>query len=100
MLIPQAQECISYQIPAFRLDGKTFFWFGAAANHCAIYAVPQSLANDFKDYDSSGRGTVRFQPDDPIPDKLLSKLVATMVEAIKPPRPKKREQPGSQRRKA
>jgi len=37
--VPKAEECISYQLPAFRLDGKCFVWFGAAANHCAIYGV-------------------------------------------------------------
>jgi hypothetical protein len=29
--VPKAEECISYQLPAFRLDGKCFVWFGAAA---------------------------------------------------------------------
>jgi hypothetical protein len=37
--VPRAEECISYQLPAFRIDGKCFVWFGAAANHCAIYGV-------------------------------------------------------------
>src|SRR5439155_20808694 len=35
---PKAEECISYQIPAFRLGGKMLVAFGAAATHCAFYA--------------------------------------------------------------
>src|ERR1700736_1776650 len=34
---PGAEECISYQIPGFRLNGKLLVSFGAAANHCAFY---------------------------------------------------------------
>jgi uncharacterized protein YdhG (YjbR/CyaY superfamily) len=32
--VPKAEETISYQIPAFRLDGKVIAWFHAAAKHC------------------------------------------------------------------
>src|SRR5207249_242280 len=34
---PGAEECISYNIPAFRLGGRLLVGFGAAANHCAFY---------------------------------------------------------------
>src|SRR4051812_30784652 len=36
-IVPRAEECISYQLPAFRLDGKVLVWFGATAKHCAFY---------------------------------------------------------------
>ncbi len=36
---PQAVECISYQLPAFRLDGRVLVAFGASANHCAFYPM-------------------------------------------------------------
>ena len=35
--VPEAKECISYQVPAFRLHGKLFVAFGAAKNHCSFY---------------------------------------------------------------
>jgi hypothetical protein len=35
----KGEECISYQLPAFQLDGKCFAWFRAAKEHCAIYGV-------------------------------------------------------------
>ena len=34
---PQAEECISYRLPAFRLHGKMLVVYGATANHCAFY---------------------------------------------------------------
>ena len=34
---PRAEECISYGIPAFRLDRKVLVFFGAATNHCSFY---------------------------------------------------------------
>lgn len=34
---PKAEECISYDIPGFRLGGWLLVSFGAAANHCAFY---------------------------------------------------------------
>lgn len=76
---PGAEECISYQLPAFRLDGRCFLWFGAAANHCAIYGVVGVHKDDFKDYDTSGKGTIRFQPDDPPPASLVRKLVKARI---------------------
>ena len=76
---PRAEECISYQLPAFRLDGKWLVGFGAAANHCAIYGVVGSHKDELKDYDTSGRGTIRFQADKPLPATLVRKLVKARI---------------------
>jgi uncharacterized protein YdhG (YjbR/CyaY superfamily) len=77
---PRAEECISYQMPAFRLDGKMLVWFGAAANHCAFY--PGGIVDDFKDdlagYETS-KGTIRFQPVRPLPASLVRKLVKARI---------------------
>jgi uncharacterized protein YdhG (YjbR/CyaY superfamily) len=79
---PGAEEHISYQLPAFRLDGKWLVWIGAAANHCAIYGVAGADADEIKDYDTSGRGTLRFQVDNPLPAPLVRKLVKARVAEI------------------
>jgi uncharacterized protein YdhG (YjbR/CyaY superfamily) len=83
--VPGAEEGISYQIPAFRLDGKWFVWFGAAANHCAIYGVGGTLADELKRYDTSGKGTIRFHPDHPLPAALVKKLVKARIAMRKRP---------------
>jgi uncharacterized protein YdhG (YjbR/CyaY superfamily) len=69
-----AEECISYGMPAFKLDGKAFVWFAAAAKHCALYGVSNEDA-DLASYDTSGRGTLRFDPAQPLPTALVKKLV-------------------------
>jgi uncharacterized protein YdhG (YjbR/CyaY superfamily) len=78
---PRAVECISYQIPAFRLDGKLLVAFGAAVKHCAFYAGAAPIRvhqRDLKSYDAS-KGTIRFQPDNPLPAGLVRKLVKSRI---------------------
>jgi uncharacterized protein YdhG (YjbR/CyaY superfamily) len=83
-IVPRAEECISYQLPAFRLDGKVLVWFGATAKHCAFY--PGGLAPEFQreltDYDTS-KGTIRFQPDQPLPVALVRKLVKARIARVR-----------------
>ena len=73
---PGAEECISYGIPAFRLGGRLLVHFGAAAKHCAFYpgAVVEAHREALKGYDTS-KGTIRFQPDTPLPAALVRTLV-------------------------
>ncbi len=74
---PGAQECISYQMPAFRLNG-ILVGFAAHANHCALYAFnANSLAafdGELVDFDTS-KGTIRFTPEKPLPEALVRHLV-------------------------
>ena len=79
---PRAEECISYGIPAFRLDGRVLVFFAAATNHCSFFpgAFPiEALKGELKRY-SVSKGTIRFQPDAPIPAALVRQLVKTRVE--------------------
>ena len=78
---PKAEECISYQIPGFRLDGRLLVAFGAAAKHCAFYpgAFPvEAHKGELKNYDTS-KGTIRFQADRPLPATLVRKLVKARI---------------------
>jgi uncharacterized protein YdhG (YjbR/CyaY superfamily) len=86
---PRAEECISYQIPAFRLGGRLLVAFGAAANHCAFYpgALPVDVhTNELKAYDTS-KGTIRFHADRPLPAALVRKLVKTRIAESAAKRP-------------
>lgn len=79
---PKAEECISYRLPAFRLQGKILVAFGATANHCAFYPMSGSTVEAFKDelklYDTS-KGTIRFQANQPLPAALVRKLVKARI---------------------
>jgi uncharacterized protein YdhG (YjbR/CyaY superfamily) len=78
---PKAEECISYQLPAFRQNGM-LVGFGATANHCAFYLMSGSTVeaykDELKDYDTS-KGTIRFKSDKPLPDALVRKLVKARI---------------------
>ena len=75
---PRAEECISYGLPTFRLDGKGIACFGAAANHCAMYGAVGAYKDELEAFDAS-KGTIRFQPDDPLPATLVRKLVKARI---------------------
>lgn len=82
--VPEAQECISYGIPTFRLAGKPLIAFGAGKNHCSLYptssATTAQFAGELKDFPTS-KGAIRFQPDKPLPAALVRRLVkARMAE--------------------
>jgi uncharacterized protein YdhG (YjbR/CyaY superfamily) len=85
VVAPRAEECISYGIPAFRLNGRSLVFFGAWANHCAFYpgssTTLKKFRNDLKGFQTS-RGTIRFSPAKPLPMTLVKKLVkARMAES-------------------
>jgi uncharacterized protein YdhG (YjbR/CyaY superfamily) len=79
---PRAEECISYQLPAFRLDGRMLVWYGAGANHCSFYpgAIVEAHKADLQRYETS-KGTIRFQPNAPLPAALVKKLVKARIAA-------------------
>jgi uncharacterized protein YdhG (YjbR/CyaY superfamily) len=97
-VVPGAEECISYQIPAFRLDGRMLVWFGAGANHCAFYpgAVVEAHKDDLVGFDTS-KGTIRFQADNPLPATLIRKLVKARIAKNAVPA-RRRAAVGSRRR--
>jgi len=74
---PRAEECISYQLAAFRRNGMLVA-MGATDRHCAFYLMSATTLDRFRDelrdYDV-GKGTIRFPPEMPNPKKYAKKLV-------------------------
>lgn len=72
---PAAEECISYRMPAFRLNGLLVA-YAAFANHCSLFPCgsTKAFADDLARYDTS-KGTIRFQPKKPLPVSLVRKIV-------------------------
>ncbi len=79
---PQAEECITYRIPAFRLNGKSLVAFGATTKHCAFYPMSSTMvltfADDLTGFETS-KGTIRFQPEKPLPAALVRKIVKARI---------------------
>jgi uncharacterized protein YdhG (YjbR/CyaY superfamily) len=93
LAFPRAEECISYGIPAFRLDGRVVAWFAAAAHHLSFFpgGVLEPFKAELKDYQTS-KGTIRFQPDHPLPTALVRKLIEARIAraAARPVKKRKR----------
>jgi len=78
---PRAEECISYQLPSFRLDGRMLASFGAWTDHCAFYpgAFPiEANKKDLKAYKTS-KGTIQFLAEKPLPATLVRKLIKSGI---------------------
>jgi uncharacterized protein YdhG (YjbR/CyaY superfamily) len=74
---PRAEETISYKIPTFNLKGHYLIYFAAYKKHIAPYPAPIGVP-EFEDEISpyvSGKGTLRFPLNQPIPYKLIMKIV-------------------------
>jgi uncharacterized protein YdhG (YjbR/CyaY superfamily) len=78
---PKAEECISYGLAAFRQNG-VLVGFGASAKHLAFYPRNSTTVKAFKDElkgFQTSKGTIRFQPDKPLPAALVRKLVRARI---------------------
>ena len=80
-LVPDAEETIRYRVPSYKYKGM-LVGFGATNNHCSFFVMSSTLLNDFqdeiKDFDTS-TGTIRFTPDKPIPNDLITRIVMTRL---------------------
>lgn len=77
---PAAVEKISYQMPAFDLNG-TLVWFAAFKHHIGLYPNPsgiEAFSGELSAYKQS-KGAVQFPLDKPIPYELIGKIVRYRV---------------------
>ncbi len=78
-IVPDANQCISYGVPAFRLHGKVIAGFAAFKNHLSYLphsgSVFPELGDEISKYTASS-GALRFPVDEPLPKTLVEKLVA------------------------
>jgi uncharacterized protein YdhG (YjbR/CyaY superfamily) len=84
-VIPEAEECISYGAPAFRVDGKVVAGFAAFKNHVSYLphsgSVFPELDGDLTAYRRS-TGALRFPIDSPLPAPLIRKLVEVRMRQL------------------
>jgi uncharacterized protein YdhG (YjbR/CyaY superfamily) len=74
---PEAVETISYQMPAFKLNGKGLVYFAAFKNHIGFYPIPSGIEAFKKELSpyKQGKGSVQFPFDKPVPYGLVEKVV-------------------------
>ncbi len=77
-----ATETISYAIPTFDLNGRHLVHFAGYAGHVGLYPAPSGLEEfkeDLKPY-KTGKGSVRFPLDQPLPEDLIRRIVEFRAE--------------------
>jgi len=73
---PQAEEVISYSMPAYRLNG-ILLWYGAHKNHIGFYphgATMEKFKKELARYEQT-KGSIHFPIDEPLPIALIKKMV-------------------------
>jgi len=78
---PDAQETISYGIPALTVNGRYLVYFASWKRHISVYPIPagdQRLQREMAPY-LSGKGTLRFSHADALPLPLISRVVRALT---------------------
>jgi uncharacterized protein YdhG (YjbR/CyaY superfamily) len=78
---PEAQEVISYGMPAYKLHGMLLY-FAAFTHHYSLFAFPSAIVafkDKLKGYELS-KGTIKFPLDKPVPVKLITEIVKFKVQ--------------------
>jgi uncharacterized protein YdhG (YjbR/CyaY superfamily) len=73
---PEAEECISYQMPAYKYKG-ILVYFAGYKNHIGFYATPNAHKEFQKELSiyKQGKGSVQFPIEKKMPLSLISKIV-------------------------
>jgi uncharacterized protein YdhG (YjbR/CyaY superfamily) len=84
---PGAVESWGYGMPAFRLQGKPFVWYAAWKHHSSLYPLSQAttraLATELEGYETTGKGTIRFRLDTPLPTALVERIVKARIAELR-----------------
>lgn len=83
--VPDAEEGVSYGLPAFRYRGRPLLGVRAGKNHLSVFPFSPEAVDAAREalagFDLS-KGTVRFTPDAPVPDAALEELLRHRVREI------------------
>src|ERR1700686_3692616 len=84
-ILPEAEECISYGLPAFRVQGKVIAGFAAFKNHLSYLphsgSVFPELGDEIARYKTSS-GALQFPVDRPLSKTLVRKLIAVRKRQV------------------
>ena len=83
--VPKATECISYQIPAYKLPGGTVIFFAGWKAHFSLYpataAVVETFGAELAGRDMS-KGTIRFPLDEKVPVGLIGRIAKLRAKEV------------------
>jgi uncharacterized protein YdhG (YjbR/CyaY superfamily) len=87
-IVPEAEQVISYRVPAFRLHGKVVAGFAAYKDHLSYLpfsgSVLDQLGDELRGYTMT-KSALHFPVDHPLPKSLVRKLIAMRLDQIGQP---------------
>lgn len=82
---PDAVEGFGYRMPGFKYRGRPLIYFASFKDHLSIFAVGYEPINrhreELADFELRA-GTIHFQPEKPLPDKLLKTMIRERMADI------------------
>ena len=84
--LPRAEEVISYQIPAYKLNDRVVIYFAGWREHYSIYPAQRRLVAAFKErlapYEVNNKGTIRFPLSEPVPARLIQDIARFRAKEV------------------
>lgn len=84
--LPRAEETISYQIPAYKLNGRALIYFAGWKRHYSLYPATRPLVAAFKNelapYEVNDKGTIRFPLSEPVPVRLIEAIAKFRAKEV------------------
>lgn len=83
--VPDAEEIISYGMPAYKLNKNILLYFSGYKGHVGIYpgrVENYSFSSTLQKY-ASGKSTLKFPNDEPLPEAVISEFIRYRIEASK-----------------
>jgi uncharacterized protein YdhG (YjbR/CyaY superfamily) len=81
-VVPEAEETISYAMPAFRYDGRFLLSYAGWKRHCSLYPLTDSFRGGHRaalEGYGGTKGSIHFTPERPLPDPVLDELIRARV---------------------
>lgn len=82
--VPEAEETFSYMMPTFKYKGRPLLHVGAFKNHMSLFPTAGPIAeleDELKEF-NTGKGTLQFTPDKPIPEDIIKELLLARTAQI------------------
>jgi uncharacterized protein YdhG (YjbR/CyaY superfamily) len=84
-VVPNAEQCLSYRVPAYKVHGRTVAGFAAFTDHLSYLphsgSVLAQLDDEVAGYETS-KGSLKFAVDKPLPKRLVKKLITTRMREL------------------
>lgn len=78
---PEAEESISYAIPAYKINKKALIYYAGYSKHIGMYPLPKVLPKELEP-NVAGKGTLQFPNNKPLPIDLIKKAIENRLREI------------------